>query len=148
MTFPFQPIQGMFHKLTSCSEQGECTFSEDCLCDFMAMDDQGNLYPCGRFCDAKAFSFGTVSDHTPFPLRANMQPDLRKYIQSHLEECKECRFRGICNGGCPFVSWNHKEKNPLCKDYQKIFTFFICDALDLMKECLQKRQEVLRNELE
>lgn len=140
ITIDIQPLNSIFYKLINPSCMSECTFSDDCFMRFVAIDYHGNLYPCGRFCDIHMFCQGNVDNQT-LPFRV-VRPEIPESAK-----CTDCKYKCVCNGGCPFMVWNSNGGgNPMCMDYQKIFGYLVNDGLALMKKRLLERREQLYNE--
>ena len=143
LNIDIQPIGDIFNKLINKSPYGECTFSENCFANFMAIDYNGDIYPCGRFCDVYEFRSGNVSNQMDMPF------DSGKICRGELvigEKCHNCVFRRLCSGGCAFMFWkNNKKENPLCYDYKKIFKYFITEGILLLENKLTEKRERLYN---
>ena len=141
LDIPIQPIDSLSEKIFSHSQYGECTFSENCFCNFIALDYKGQIYPCGRFCDNNAFSGGNININSvslPFENQV-YKPEIRS-------ECSVCKFQKLCNGGCPFMVWiNKNHKNPLCHDYKKFFKYLMTDGLIFIENKLKEKREELYN---
>ncbi len=142
LDIPFQPVESLSQKIFSHSPYGECTFSGNCFCNFIAIDYKGEIYPCGRFCDNKAFSGGNINvDNISLPFENKMyKPEIRP-------ECSACKFQKICNGGCPYMVWiDGSHRNPLCNDYKKFFRYLMTDGLVFIENKLKEKREELYNE--
>jgi len=141
------PIDDMFNRIVNDLSCGECTFSEDCSKSFMAVDYEGNIYPCGRFCDEALYSMGNVNNITEYPFnKPNEVTDKIKGLRIK-NKCISCKFVKFCNGGCPFINYISSDgeviHNPLCEDYQKIYRYIITDGIELICDRLEKRRESL-----
>lgn len=107
-----------------------CTFTK-CLGDYIAITQNGDLYPCNRFVGDKRFILGNV----------NQSPDLEQIKESAAwqklaawqnwidETCKDCLFKNICHGGCPYSAFSSGNgefvKDPHCEAYQMIYNHII-----------------------
>lgn len=145
------PIDDMFNRIINDLSCGECTFSENCNKNFMAVDYDGRIYPCGRFCDELLYSMGNVSDIKDFPfVKPSDMTDKITGLKIN-KKCITCKYVKFCNGGCPFInlisSTGGVIQNPLCEDYQKIYGYIISDGIDLICTKLEERKESLINSM-
>jgi len=107
-----------------------CTLGQNCQEQFLAISPQGDVVPCGRFCDEELikYSYGnlnTESLESILQKRKNTDAYNRhKYIEA--SSCKKCKFFDICHGGCLHDGYinggNFKTKTFLCESYKKILT--------------------------
>ena len=120
-----------------CGEGKVCTF-RDCLGMFLAIDPQGNIFPCQRLCGRPQYRLSSLADH----------PSLAELIESpvakRLEErqkavrsaCEGCNHLDICKGGCPYNAWaggnGGRIKDPYCKAYRQTFDYISRRVLDDM----------------
>lgn len=141
------PIDDMFNRIVNDVNYGECTFSEDCSRNFLALDYVGNIYQCGRFCDESIYLMGNVKDMVEYPFSKPKQIIDKIISLKKTNKCVSCEFVKYCNGGCPFVNLiSLAEKsvgNPLCEDYQKIYKYLITDGIDMYCNKLEERREQL-----
>jgi uncharacterized protein len=101
----------------------ECAWMEDCQQQFMAVDSDGTVYPCGRFHGRKEWSYGHVSDGWD-TLRNSVPRQIFASRHTQLRCVKACRYSKVCAGGCPAgtarqsnlsrPAWN-------CADYHEIW---------------------------
>jgi uncharacterized protein len=109
-------------------EGNVCTF-RDCLGMFIAVDPEGDLYPCQRFCGHKEYSLGNIA-HRP-SLEEVFSHLVAKQIeqrQNRLKEaCTGCDHFEYCKGGCLFnaLAAEHpgKDRDPYCDAYRKNFDY-------------------------
>lgn len=97
---------------------GICTY-DNCLGQYAAMDADGSIYGCQRFCGLQEYSFGKLSDH---PKIASLEQSegyrrlaaLQK--QAYTEGgCGGCSHFPYCNNGCLYslaVHQAHHTKMP------------------------------------
>jgi uncharacterized protein len=103
-----------------------CAFA-NCAGDTLAVDYEGNIYPCYRFVGMDEYIMGNVKDKPSFDdLKASSAwAKLDEFNDFVKEDCKKCRFHRYCNGGCPYnaIVANHTPKavDPQCDAYKLIF---------------------------
>lgn len=147
---PLNPIDNMFERIVNQQNHGECIFSEDCTRNFMAIDYDGNLYPCGRFCDESQNYMGNVNEVVQFPFQKPASVIEKVQSYRNYSKCKMCKFYDFCHGGCPFVNQLESRGdsfiNPLCEDYRKIYTYIVTHGIDLLCKKLDERVKVMQDE--
>ncbi len=103
-----------------------CTF-RDCLGMFLAIDPNGDIYPCQRFCGIPAYRLGALSDQPTLSLLLNSLIAQRMAErQARVRDlCAECTHLEYCLGGCAYNAWSSREtarvKDPYCQAYRSIF---------------------------
>lgn len=105
-----------------------CTFC-DCLGMFIAIDPEGDIYPCQRFCGHKEYSLGNIA-HQPSldELFSHAITRQIKQRQNRLKEtCADCEHVEYCRGGCLFNGLAkdnpENDQDPYCEAYGKIFSY-------------------------
>ena len=120
-----------------CGEGKVCTF-RDCLGMFLAIDPDGDIYSCQRFCGRTDHRLGTLAD----------QPDLAELMASPVAQrmakrqqmvrstCGGCCHMKICRGGCFYnasVDGNRSGvRDPYCPAYRRIFSHITERVLEEM----------------
>ncbi|MFQ5635991.1 MAG: anaerobic sulfatase maturase [Gammaproteobacteria bacterium] len=103
-----------------------CVFSEECG-PALALEHNGDLFSCDHFVYPE-YRLGNITE-TPMAemARSARQTEFGHYKASALpRQCRRCRFRFACNGGCPkhrFAQTGDGEKglNYLCDAYRRFF---------------------------
>ncbi len=103
-----------------------CVFGENCGAA-LALEHNGDLYSCDHYVYPE-YRLGNI---TQTPLRemvwSNRQAEFgRDKSASLTQQCRECRFRFACNGGCPkhrVMKSKHGEAghNYFCESYTMFF---------------------------
>ncbi len=118
-----------------------CIFSEKCSESFICVNQDGNIFPCGRFADDKLQILGNIYDG----INKNGQQILKelKSIRTFKirSECKNCKYKTLCNGGC--IAMN----GLMCNDYKKFLDYFYNDGLKKYKQYLLSRRAEILNTL-
>lgn len=86
----------------NCNDSGSCAYSH------VYIGPEGNLSHCGRTSDWDVISYGNIKERTLIDV---FNDDIRKILKSRKSllrenDCKNCEYFNICNGGCPIDSWN------------------------------------------
>lgn len=106
-----------------------CLFCRNCQDNFFAVSPNGDILPCGRFCDEeyKELSYGNISERSLFDILEGRKGYESYQRASFIEksDCKKCEFYSICHGGCLhegfLSSKDFKHKTFLCIAYKRIF---------------------------
>jgi len=106
----------------------DCTFSNSCQGNFISIDPQGNVYPCGEFDGNKEFRYGNINEDSLEIILSNpMRKQLLKRAES-IEECKGCDYQKLCGGGCMRNAYAFDDnvfgKDPHCSTYKELFSSF------------------------
>lgn len=104
----------------------DCAFNNKCQYSFAAIATNGDIYPCTRFIGNEEFCYGNINnDFDPEQLKNN---SIRaNFIERHkgLSECEGCKYKALCNSGCPNASFTFYgtifHKDPYCDGYQKLY---------------------------
>jgi uncharacterized protein len=104
-------------------EGQECTH-HDCLGMFLAIDSDGDIFPCQRFCGQKKYSFGNIKTHRS--LKEIMDSPVAQQMLIHQKlvkhKCNHCEHIPYCNGGCYYNALTANNfKDPYCIAYKSIF---------------------------
>lgn len=130
----------------------ECTFRKNCNENFLCIDHQGDIYPCGRFSDLKEYYLGNISECN-YQIFTN---DIIKHLIDRRTNtlpinCKKCKYLHLCNAGCNADARikNSTDKTAaMCNDYKILFDYFTSDGLYLLKEKLLEKQTDLQQLLD
>ena len=103
-----------------------CQFGPACYDEFMAVDPQGNVFPCGRWSSKEPFCLGNLNKNIMEEIRQSpILEAFRKGRQEASLKCQGCEFHNICNSGCVENSYiaRHRlsDKDIYCKGYKLIF---------------------------
>jgi len=115
-------------RCVGCGDGKVCTF-RDCLGMFVAIDPNGDLYPCQRFCGQPQYRFGTLWER---PSLANIlaspiaQRMAARQQQVH-QACDGCAHVDYCRGGCPYNAWagdnGDRIRDPYCEAYREVLDY-------------------------
>lgn len=84
-----------------CVDSGRCAYSH------LYIGPDGETSQCGRSGDWDMISYGSINERS---IREIMEDPKRQELLDriaylHENDCKDCRFWGICHGGCPLDAW-------------------------------------------
>lgn len=118
----------------------ECSFQADCNRNFLCIDFDGNIYPCGKYADMRKAKIGNIKDAK---VDVMAYPLMNRLVMRRNEgiplKCKECKYLSMCNVGCnaeASIEKIYADVPKLCEDYRKLFDFFYKEGLILMKKKL------------
>ena len=89
----------------------------------MSIYYDGNIYPCASLQNTK-FSFGTIDDSVERVI-LEAQKFMKDVSVDTLPECKDCKFKYMCGGGCRACAYAFSgnediyAKDPMCERYKK-----------------------------
>jgi uncharacterized protein len=126
---------GPFDKLMEYFVHGHknllCIWQDNCVNDFFCIDPHGYISQCDCWAASyPSFRFGNIfGGDSVFALLRNSevrhQFQDRPGILIQREDCIDCRYLGICHGGCPVRSYTVKgdiyQKDPYCSVYLMLF---------------------------
>ncbi|MRR58469.1 MAG: radical SAM protein [Deltaproteobacteria bacterium] len=108
-----------------------CIWQDNCVNGFVCIDPQGYVSQCDCWAASyPEFRFGNIfgSDSLYDILRhSDARQGLRERPEMLIqrEDCIDCRYLGICHGGCPVraytVSGDLNRKDPYCSVYKALF---------------------------
>lgn len=132
------PISSMFSSVINDTEMSDCAYKNECGKNFVCVDYNGDIYPCGRFYDVAGSCLGNVYDTNNTIKFSSM--DLA-------EECKSCKYLKWCHGGCnAYRKIMGVDKTPLCIDTKMLFDYFSDDGITAYIDYL-KEKKVYLNEM-
>lgn len=123
-----------------------CTFHGPCSYKFICIDQEGVVYPCGRFADRHRYSLGNIYDGITKE-GIVIQERLEARRGSELpEKCESCKYIKLCHAGCnAMTDEGISQPSVMCKDYLILFDYLSGDGLHKYKEYLiKKKQEIER----
>ena len=130
----------------------DCNFDCNCHKEFIGIDYEGDIYPCGKFADLGQYRVGNVADGLRcFTQSAELEFLHRRRTVSLPEKCCSCRFKKLCHGGCSggaLIQGDVEAETPLCEDYYQLFTYFEKDGLRKLREQLLRRKKQILSELD
>jgi radical SAM protein with 4Fe4S-binding SPASM domain len=89
----------------------------------MCVGYDGKIYPCSSM-QYDIFSFGTIEDSLNKVIE-NAKKFMKNNSVDNIPECKNCKFRYMCGGGCRACAYSYSgcenihAPDPLCERYKK-----------------------------
>lgn len=144
------PIDNILKAILSDRKIHECTFNAKCNENFVCIDYNGNVYPCGKYSDLDEYKLGSIYDLSfSFHQSDVLQKLIKRRTVNLPFKCKTCMYIDMCNAGCnaeASIDGNIEKPPLLCSDYKRLFSYFMRDGLLLYKKKLEQcREELLRN---
>lgn len=98
-----QPFSRLLKNVLYKDKSLVCEVSGNCSHHWIYIGPDGETSQCGNAGDHHLLSFGNIKSSTFEEIMNHPDRDLMAKRQDilPLNECKECRFWGICHGGCP-----------------------------------------------
>lgn len=102
-----------------------CYFSERGCKNFASIGCDGKVYSCGRFSEDERFYMGSIMNDSFEEIYKSSITKMKSDRSDNVEkECKDCKYRHVCNGGCAHESFsilgNFYSKTPFCRVYYKL----------------------------
>lgn len=121
-----------FIEIASNIATGKCTgcaFTCNCQDNFMAIAPNGDVMPCGRFCDdgLKQYAYGNLHKETLSEILLRFKESEIYKRAEHIaqSDCAKCKWYYVCHGGCLHDGFlrngDFKSKTILCPAYKQIF---------------------------
>lgn len=125
----------------------ECTFCSDCNKDFLCIDYNGDIYPCGKYADMSEYRIGNIKEGNYNLLETPIMKNLLSRRSTTLPEaCAACKYVSFCHAGCnaeASIDGNIKKAPVLCADYKRLFDFFHGEGLLLLRQQLVQEKNRL-----
>lgn len=89
----------------------------------VAIDSNGDIYPCHTFIGSKEYYIGNVL-HDDWGEKIQKHCNLIDATIENREKCRTCEYKFLCLGGCPNIAYRtygniYKENTFLCKLYKE-----------------------------
>jgi len=107
-----------------------CAFNKNCQHSILAISSNGDVVPCGRFCDEelKKYTYGNLHTESLETIwkKIELSDTYKRFEHITNSKCNECDFFNVCYGGCLYDGYvktgDFKSKSFLCSAYKKIFS--------------------------
>ena len=144
------PLEELLYAILYKDSPRGCNFCASCIDSFICVNQDGNIYPCGRFSDLGTAKIGNI--YTGISAEGN---HMIREIKSRRSEklapkCIACKFLRLCYSGCSayiFRRGGQNEPGELCKDYYMIFEYLSGQGLEKYKQYLRKRKSEIQKKL-
>lgn len=151
LSLHLSPLAEMLSAILADARPGGCIYNPRCCRDFLCVDREGVLYPCGRFADAHRCALGTLKTGvTPEGEEVLRRLEARR-TTALPEKCRACRWVSLCNAGCSADGASSPgEALPcaVCADQEKVFRYLHAKGLAVFKKQLLKERARLQRRLQ
>lgn len=126
-----RPFEMIMNALESGNPSLGCEDSGQCAYNWAYIGPDGETSQCGRAGDHYLLSYGNIKNKTLQEVFTDKQRDLIARRNEVLTNgpCKDCRFWGLCHGGCPLDTYikyhDFRHKYPNCKTRKLLFEKYI-----------------------
>jgi len=104
-----------------------CSLSSRCK-NFLCIDAEGEIFPCGKMSDLKDLHFGSIIDTDLIDLYS--QKSVVQYYQKAeylSEDCLVCEWKNACNNFCTETRYQgnstYIDKTPYCNSIKEIYSY-------------------------
>jgi uncharacterized protein len=102
-----------------------CAFSGNCK-QFICVDSDGNVYPCGKFAGIEKFCLGSILDKPLHEIISSQKYVSYLNIASEIpEKCQSCKWVHACNNGCTYDRYKSNGEfetvTPFCDSWTSLF---------------------------
>lgn len=147
LDLPISPLDEIFQNILYKGARRGCQHSPNCHGSFLSIDPAGDIYPCGRFADARENAIGTIETGITADGRRILERLALRRAENLPPPCRECRYLELCHGGCSADQpWSRAVDNPciVCQDYQYIFHYIKTQGMELLRQqLLEERSSLL-----
>lgn len=138
LSLKIDPITQFIEAILYDTELKTCTFTKSCHKNFLCIDYDGDIYPCGKFSDLKEYKLGNITERNEKILESPILQSLEERGTLKIPtKCQQCHNLKYCNCGCNAESVICKDNVPFqCRDYKVLFEYFLNEGLKLLKQQL------------
>lgn len=144
------PLEELLQAILYGNTPRGCSFCSSCIDSFICINQNGEIYPCGRFSDCNAFKIGSIDtgiSREGSKIITEIKSRRREELAS---KCIHCKYLRLCNSGCSayiFRQGRPNEPSELCEDYFMVFEYLSGSGLAKYKQYLLKKRTDLQKEL-
>jgi uncharacterized protein len=101
-----RPFEGMVRTVADHNFGLVCENTGACAYNWIYIGPEGHTSQCGKSGDYSLAAYGLIQDRSLDEILNDRRRDLIASREEYLpeSECRDCRFWGICHGGCPVDS--------------------------------------------
>lgn len=104
----------------------DCTSSVNGCRGFMAINANGDVYPCHRYVGRKEFCIGNILESSLYAIYSNAEALYASLCSVH-EKCHGCEWLNVCGNGCAYerltMKGSFNETAPECEVKQGLFRY-------------------------
>ena len=125
-----------------------CAFNKNCQHSIIAVSPNGDVVPCGRFCDneLKKYAYGNLHRESLKSIleKIEISDTYKRYERIIDSSCNKCKYLNICYGGCLYDGYmnsgDFKSKTFLCSAYKMIFAHIEGRMTELKNNSTQNKK--------
>lgn len=121
-----------------------CEMSGKCA-NYLAIDADGKVYPCGRFTGVPELCFGSILESSFEEIQESKS--YRRYARAAAKpskDCLNCEWFFACHNGCTFRRYQGNgtftERDPFCGATREILPF-VAEKVNKTKEFIKTREQ-------
>lgn len=141
------PLEELLSAILHGASPRGCNFCDSCIDSFICVNQEGDLYPCGRFSDRGAFKIGSIHAGISAEGREFIHEIKSRRTEKIAIKCSHCKYLRLCHSGCSayVFKWNN-ENMPcgLCEDYYMLFEYLSGLGLAKYKKYLLNRRSEIQ----
>jgi len=142
------PLEDIFEAVLYNRQPRGCTFRAGCNNSFICINQNGEIYPCGRFADAYKYKIGNIWNGISEDGKETLTQLQNRRCVRLPEKCRKCRYAGLCHGGCSASAAEGPGtygETVMCEDYRRVFDYLYKDGMEKYRRyLLSKREQVLQ----
>lgn len=125
-----------------------CTFHGSCSYKFICINQEGMLYPCGRFADQRSYIIGDIYKGITKEGRELQEKLNERRTVKFPEKCRECQYLRLCHAGCSASTVaGPGQPSVMCGDYRILFDYLYGEGLQKYKEYLLRKKRDIEEKL-
>jgi len=99
-TISVEPIESDAASLLGDTSRSACDRSKSCMNYFLAIDPEGNYYPCNHFVGDKQWISGNIENQSFDWYWKFGTESVNAAINAVISNCSSCKWSLLCSGGC------------------------------------------------
>lgn len=143
---PIRTFVGIIQRLLN-GHPSDCTFASHGCKVMLAVDCNGDLYPCGRFLRVPEMYLGNIIADN-FDDILSRPKNTIKQLSSIPKGCSSCKWIDTCGGGCRFERWlankNPEDSFPWCDFRKQLFKHILSSLLPTIQQMKEKNEKICR----
>jgi uncharacterized protein len=138
----FDTVETLMNNLIRASKREKTAetraIKHNCQENYIGIDWNGDVYPCGRFTTQPEFRLGNINEQT---LSAILEHPTRKQLLARdfdtVDGCPECKYKRACDSGCLYEAYvtcgDPMKKDFYCEAYKDIWGYMLTRLVELKK---------------
>lgn len=144
------PLEDLLYAILYENSPRGCNFCASCIDSFICVNQDGDIYPCGRFSDRGICKIGSI--YTGISSEGNkIICEIKSRRKEKLaSKCVCCKYLKLCYSGCSAYIFRQCRQNvpsELCEDYYMVFEYLSGLGLTKYKQYLLNRKNEIEKKL-